>query len=53
MGKGGEMSYWSTVLVDPSQELSFNKNASAQKCQKGMYMHLAVLVGLQLTGTGT
>ena len=48
MGKGGRMSYWSAVLVDPSQELSSDKSASAQKSQKGMYLHLAVLVGLQL-----
>ena len=38
MGKGGRMTYWS---------------ASAQKRQKGMYLHLAVLVGLQLTGICT
>ena len=46
MGKRGRVSYWSAVLVDPSQELSTNKNASMQKRQKGTYMHLAVLVGL-------
>ena len=46
MGKGGRMTYWSAVLVDPSQELSSDKSASAQKRQKGTYLHLAVLVGL-------
>ena len=53
MGKGGRMTYWSVVLVDPSQELSSDKSASAQKRQKGTYLHLAVLVGLQLTGICT